>query len=110
MVETKTFDFTFDPATRTKEIFQNLFQEIFLSNGNRDLNYEQVKHAFESKMGSDLDDQDYLTIQEIFSRADVDNNNNVSKRELMDIIRESLDRGLFKRFFSHIDQRFFEDA
>ena len=109
MVETKTFDFTFDPATRAKEIFQNLFQEIFLSNGNRDLNYEQVKHAL-SNMRSDLDDQDYLTIQEIFSRADVDKNNNVSKRELMDIIRESLDRGLFKRFFSHIDQRFFEDA
>jgi Ca2+-binding EF-hand superfamily protein len=110
MVETRTFDFVFDPETRTKEIFQNLFQEIFLSNSNRELNYEQVKFAFESNMGDDLDDQDHLTIQEIFSHADVDKNGTLSKRELMDVIRKSLDKGLFQNFFTHIDQRFFDDA
>jgi Ca2+-binding EF-hand superfamily protein len=100
----------FNPETRTKEIFQNLFQEIFLSNSNRELNYEQVKFAFESNMGDDLDDQDHLTIQEIFSHADVDKNGTLSKRELMDVIRKSLDKGLFQNFFTHIDQRFFKDA
>ena len=100
MVEAKTFDFKFDPETRTKEIFQNLFQDIFLSNSNRELNYEQVKLAFESNMGDDLDDQDHLTIQEIFSLADVDKSETLSKRELMDIIRESLDKDLFPNFFT----------
>jgi len=95
MVEANTFDFKFDPETRTKEIFKNLFQNIFLSNSYRELNYEQVKLAFESNMGDTLDDQDHLTIQEIFSHADVDNNGTLSKRELMDVIRVSLDKGLF---------------
>ncbi len=100
MVEPTTFNFAFDTETRTKEIFKNMFQDIFLSNSNRELNYEQVKHAFESKMRNDLDDQDHLTIQEIFSLADVDKSETLSKRELMDIIHESLDKDLFPNFFT----------
>jgi len=61
-------------------------------------------------MGDDLDEQTYMRIEDIFHHADVDKNGTLSKRELMDVIRKSLDEGLFRDFFSHIDKRFFEDA
>jgi len=51
-----------------------------------------------------------MRIEDIFHHADVDQNGTLSKRELMDVIRKSLDEGLFRDFFSHIDKRFFEDA
>lgn len=90
MVEAKTFDFAFDPEIRTKEIFHNLFQHIFIGNSNRELNFEQVKHAFENAMGNLLDDQAHLTIEHIFHEADKDQSGTLSKREVIDVIRESL--------------------
>lgn len=103
MVEARTFDFAFDPETRTKEIFYHIFQPIFMGNGNRELNLDQVRQAFEAQMGDELDGQARLTIEHIFHAADTDNSGTLSKREIMNVIRESLTQGVFTEFFREMD-------
>jgi Ca2+-binding EF-hand superfamily protein len=54
-------------------------------------------------MGEELDSDDHLDIEEIFVKADVNKDNSLSKREIMTVINQSLDKGAFQRFFNHHD-------
>ena len=92
-------DFEFDKESRVKEIFQNVFEDLFLSNSNRPLNFDQVKQALMKQMENDLTDDEFLVIEDMFKAADVDNDGTLSKRELKDLIGDSLEKEMFTKFF-----------
>jgi len=102
---------TFDPEKRAKELFQNIFENMFHTNSNQPLNFEQVKEAMENSLPYGvLNDQESLTVEEIFKTADKNSNGELSKREILDFIVHSLQNGLFPRFFSMYDEDSLEAA
>ena len=58
---------------RVKEIFQNIFQEVFLTNCGNPINIEQTLQAFQKHMGSSLTQEQTEQIEIDFMTADLNN-------------------------------------
>lgn len=56
--EVNALDFKRGPETRAKQIIQNTFEESFLMNGNRPLNFDQVKLALQKSMGANFTEEE----------------------------------------------------
>ena len=55
------------------EIFQNIFQDIFLSNCGNPINFEQTETAFKKHMGGSLNKNQMKELGKLFKRADLTN-------------------------------------
>ena len=59
--------------TKAKQIFNGIFEEIFLSNGKQPLSREQIQAAFQMKLGDSYDDKLDEEVQTFFYGADENN-------------------------------------
>ena len=58
---------------KAKQIFNGIFEEIFLSNGKQPLTVEQIKAAFKMKLGDDYTDKLDEEVYKFFLGADANN-------------------------------------
>ena len=58
---------------RANEIFQNIFEEAFLTNNGNPISVEMTKEGFKKHMGDVLSPDDIEEIEKIFVNADENN-------------------------------------
>ena len=58
---------------RANEIFQNIFEEAFLTNNGNPISVEMTKEGFKRHMGDVLSNDDIEQIEKIFVNADENN-------------------------------------
>ena len=58
---------------RANEIFQNVFEEVFLTNNGNPISVEMTKEGFKRHMGDVLSPDDIEEIEKIFVNADENN-------------------------------------
>ena len=56
---------------KAREIFQNIFQNIFLSNCGNPISFEQTKLAFQKHMGGSLKKNEMKELESLFKQADL---------------------------------------
>ena len=76
---------------RANEIFQNIFEEAFLTNNGNPISIEMTKEGFKKHMGDVLSPDDIEEIEKIFVNAD-ENNVSVFMADLMHVLRMEVSR------------------
>ena len=81
---------------RANEIFQNIFEEAFLTNNGNPISIEMTKEGFKKHMGDVLSPDDIEEIEKIFVNADENNVSNFMTN-LVYAIRMEVSRKLRSR-------------
>ena len=85
---------------KVNQVYQSLFEEIFLSNANQPLSFIQCKTAFHAKLGDrftqDIEDE----LEEFFTQAGDDVNRQISKEEVLRFICASIESNRFLNLFN----------
>ena len=76
---------------RANEIFQNIFEEAFLTNNGNPISIEMTKEGFKKHMGDVLSPDDIEEIEKIFVNAD-ENNVSVFIADFMHVLRMEVSR------------------
>ena len=108
---------------RVNDIFQNIFQEIFLSNCGNPIDLEQTKQAFQKHMGGSLTLDQMEEMEKLFIAADLTNvskqkhvevlkcvcyflkNRTLTKEEVRTFIHRALKEGIFTDFLMQQEQK-----
>ena len=75
---------------RARQIFDNVFEEVFVSNCGNALSQEQVKKAFKMKLGDSCTDELEHDLESFFYGADENNDGNLDRTEIRRFILQSL--------------------
>ena len=67
---------------RANEIFQNIFEEAFLTNNGNPISVEMTKEGFKKHMGDVLSPDDIEEIEKIFVNADENNVSDLKTKKL----------------------------
>ena len=83
---------------RANEIFQNIFEEAFLTNNGNPISVEMTKEGFKRHMGDVLSPDDIEEIEKIFVNADENNVSSLMTNFVhvlrMEVSRKQRSRGL----------------
>ena len=83
---------------RANEIFQNIFEEAFLTNNGNPISVEMTKEGFKKHMGDVLSPDDIEEIEKIFVNADENNVSDLMTNLVhvlrMEVSRRQRSRGL----------------
>ena len=88
---------------RARQIFDNVFEEVFVSNCGNPLSLEQVKTAFQKQLGDSCTEDLEHDLEKFFYGADEDNDGSLAKAEIRNFILQSLQRGRFQKLFEAED-------
>ena len=88
---------------RARQIYDNVFEEVFASNCGNPLSLEQVKTAFQMKLGDSCTEELENDLERFFYGADENNDGSLDKTEIRNFILESLQRGRFQQLFEAED-------
>ena len=88
---------------RSRQIFDNVFEEVFVSNCGNPLSLEQVKTAFQMKLGDSCTEDLENDLESFFYGADENNDGSLDKAEIRNFILQSLQRGRFQQLFEAED-------
>ena len=72
-----------DNRDKVNQIYQSLFEEIFLSNSSQPLTFIQCKTAFHAKLGDNFTQDLEFDLEEFFTQADNNEDQILSKEEVL---------------------------